>query len=70
MTFSQTWLPFLYLYGVGGISFLFGLFIILKSNALRTNYQKHKKWLWVLLYGYLFYAAIHAMFIILAIESA
>ena len=29
MTFSQTWLPFLYLYGVGGLAFLFGLFIIL-----------------------------------------
>ena len=69
MTFSQTWLPFLYLYGVGGIAFLFGLFIILKSKALRINYQKHKAWLWVLLYGYLFYAAIHAIFIFLAIGS-
>ena len=67
MTFSQTWLPFLYLYGVGGIAFLFGLFIILKSNALRIHYQKHKTWLWVLFYGYLFYAAVHAIFIILAI---
>ena len=70
MTFSQTWLPFLYLYGVGGIAFLFGLFIILKSNALRHSYQKHKTWLWVLFYGYLFYAAIHAILIILAVGSA
>jgi|TARA_B100000003_G_C10853130_1_gene339854 hypothetical protein len=69
MTFSQTWLPFLYLYGVGGLAFLFGLFIILKSKALRINYQKHKTWLWVLFYGYLFYAAIHAIFIFLAIGS-
>ena len=69
MAFSQTWLLFLYLYGVGGIAFLFGLFIILKSKALRINYQKHKTWLWVLFYGYLFYAAIHAIFIILAVGS-
>ena len=69
MTFSQTWLPFLYLYGVGGLAFLFGLFIIIKSKALRMNYQKHKTWIWVLFYGSLFYAVIHAIFIFLAIGS-
>ena len=62
------------LHAIGVIStaispFLFGLFIILKSKALRMNYQKHKTWLWVLFYGYLFYAAIHAIFIFLAIGS-
>ena len=70
MVFSQTWLPFIYLYGIGGLAFLFGVFIILKSNALRIQYQKHKAWLWVLFYGYLFYASIHAGFIFLALGSS
>ena len=69
MSFYQTWLPFLYLYGIGGAAFLFGTFLIYKTGALRVNYETHKKWIWVLFYGYFFYAFIHALFIYLAIGS-
>ena len=69
MSFYQTWLPFIYLYGVGGIAFLFGTFLIYKTGALRANYETHKKCVWVLFYGYFFYAFIHALFIYLAIGS-
>ena len=70
MNFYQTWLPFFYLYGVGGISFLLGTFLIYKTGALRISYETHKKWIWVLFYGYFFYAIIHALFIYLAIGSS
>tara|TARA_X000001036_G_scaffold55586_1_gene45245 strand:+ start:23528 stop:23743 length:216 start_codon:yes stop_codon:yes gene_type:complete len=70
MTFSQTWLPFIYLYGVGGIAFLLGTLLIYKTKALRINYESHKKWFWVLFYGYFFYASVHALFIYLAIGSS
>ena len=70
MSFYQTWLPFFYLYGVGGIAFLLGTFLIYKTGALRVSYETHKKWIWVLLYGYFFYAFIHALFIYLAIGSS
>ena len=69
MSFYQTWLPFIHLYGVGGIAFLFGTFLIYRTGALRVNYETHKKWIWVLFYGYFFYAFIHALFIYLAIGS-
>ena len=69
MSFYQTWLPFIYLYGIGGVSFLLGTFLIFKTGALRVNDPVHKKWVWVLFYGYFFYAFIHALFIYLAIES-
>ena len=64
MNFYQTWLPFFYLYGVGGIAFLLGTFLIYKTGALRASYETHKKWIWVLFYGYFFYAFIHAFLFI------
>ena len=70
MNFYQTWFPFFYLYGVGGIAFLLGTFLIYKTGALRVSYETHKKWIWVLFYGYFFYAFIHALFIYLAIGSS
>ena len=69
MDFEQTWLPFLYLYGIGGIAFLFGMLIIIKNRALRLNYPVHSKWVWILIYGFLFYASIHTLFIFIAIGS-
>ena len=69
MSFEQTWLPFIYLYGVGGVAFGIGMLLIFKTNALRVNYIKHKNWIWVLFYGYFFYVSIHALFIFLAMGS-
>ena len=69
MDFYHTWLPFIYLYGIGGIAFLIGMLIIIKSHALRLNYSIHSKWVWTLIYGFLFYASIHALFIFIAIGS-
>lgn len=69
MDFARTWLPFLYLYGVGGIAFVLGMVLILRTEALRTTFDRHKKWVYILLYGFLFYAGIHALFIYLAIGS-
>tara|TARA_Y100000758_G_scaffold52529_1_gene33637 strand:- start:758 stop:970 length:213 start_codon:yes stop_codon:yes gene_type:complete len=69
MEFANTWLPFIYLYGVGGIAFVLGMLLILRTKALQVSFDRHKKWLWVLIYGFLFYAGLHATFILLAIGS-
>ena len=69
MDFERTWLPFLYLYGIGGIVFTLGTILILKTKALRLNFKRHKKWLWLLLYGFIFWSSLHATFIILALRS-
>ena len=69
MEFANTWLPFIYLYGVGGIAFVVGMLLILRTKALDVSFERHKKWLWVLIYGFLFYAGLHATFILLAIGS-
>ena len=69
MEFANTWLPFIYLYGVGGIAFVVGMLLILRTKALEVSFERHKKWLWVLIYGFLFYVGLHATFILLAIGS-
>ncbi|MEC7854447.1 MAG: hypothetical protein VX924_03695 [Candidatus Neomarinimicrobiota bacterium] len=69
MDFERTWLPFIYLYGVGGIVFTLGMILILKTKALRLNFSRHKKWLWLLLYGFLFWLSLHLTFILLALGS-
>ena len=69
MEFANTWLSFIYLYGVGGIAFVLGMLLILRTKALEVSFERHKKWLWVLIYGFLFYAGLHATFILLAIGS-
>ena len=69
MDFYQTWLQFIYLYGVGGIAFIIGMIIIIRSNALRVKFQRHLKWICVLIFGFLFYATIHAFLIFVAIGS-
>tara|TARA_B100001750_G_C15467594_1_gene577947 strand:- start:1015 stop:1230 length:216 start_codon:yes stop_codon:yes gene_type:complete len=67
--FSQSWLPFIYLYGVGGIFFVIGVRLIVKTNALNLSIPRHCIWLKVLLFGFAFYALLHLIFILLALGS-
>lgn len=66
-SFFQTWLPFMYLYGVGGIFFLVGMVIIRKSNSLDLKKKVHKKWFKVLIFGYFYFVLIHAFLTIAAL---
>ncbi len=63
LTFSDTWLPFIYLYGVGGIFFLIGMIIIRKSGAINLNKKRHKYWYRVLIFGYFYFVLMHALLI-------
>ena len=69
MNFFNTWLPFLYLYGVGGLAFLIGMTLIIKTNALDSGKKHHKSWLFTLIIGFFYYAMIHGTFILLAMRG-
>ncbi len=60
--FQRAWLPYLYLYLVGGGIFIIGMYIILKSNSLNTDRIRHKHWLHVLIFGLFYYMGIHSLF--------
>ena len=68
LDFSRTWLPFIYLYGVGGIAFLIGMSLIIKTNALNLSSSRHKNWFLILLLGFIYYAGIHAVFTLMAMQ--
>ena len=67
LEFTRTWLPFIYLYSVGGAAFLIGIYLITKSKSLNTDNNNHKRWLYILIFGFFYYAGIHGSLILLAI---
>ena len=69
LEFARTWLPFINLYGVGGFAFVFGMVLILRTKALNPERRGHSRWLKVLLFGFVFYAGLHAAFILLALKG-
>ncbi len=69
LDFSRTWLPFLYLYGVGGIAFSLGIYLITKTKALNIYRNDHLLWLAILFFGFFYYASIHRIFISLALMN-
>ena len=66
-TLFNSWLPFLYLYGVGGIFFFLGLYMIVKSGSLNLKRQHHRTWLKILVGGFFFFVVLHATLIISAL---
>ncbi len=59
--FSHSWLPFIYLYGFGGLLFVSGVIITLKAGSFDLKRFSHKKWMWVLLFGFVWYLVMHAL---------
>ncbi|HOW97756.1 MAG TPA: hypothetical protein P5567_13615 [Kiritimatiellia bacterium] len=64
---SSPWTPYLYLYGLGLVTFLIGLRVILKSRACQPGRGHDSAWLAVLLLGYAFFALLHAAWIMAAL---
>jgi hypothetical protein len=57
---EQTWLPFIYLYGVGGLFFLSGMIVIKKTGGINLEKRRHRYWWWVLIFGFFYFVIIHA----------
>jgi len=54
---------------VGGIAFLIGMFLIMRTRALSLDKIRHKKWFFVLIFGFIYYASIHGAFIMTALKN-
>lgn len=67
-TFEQTWLPYLYLYGVGGLCFIIGMITIKKSGAIDLAKKRHNYWWKVMIFGMVYFMIIHALLIIVALN--
>ena len=58
---THTWIPFLYLYGVGGIFFLIGMILIRRSKAIDLKKKRHRFWYRVMIFGFFYFVAFHAI---------
>lgn len=65
--FEQTWLPFIYLYGIGGFFFLTGMIIIRKAKAVNFKRKRHRYWWKILFAGFIYFMVLHAFLIIAAL---
>lgn len=70
LPFTRTWLPYLYLYGAGGILFAAGIWVVLRSGSLDLRRPKHKLWFGVLFFGFAWYMTIHAVAILTALGAS
>ena len=68
MPFSHTWLPYIYLYGVGGLLFLIGVVVTVKSGSLDLKRKSHKTWFTVLFFGLIWFMVMHALWNMAALE--
>ena len=66
-SFSHSWLPFIYLYGFGGLFFFAGMYIIHKTKGLDLRLKRNKWWRKVLYFGFFYFLIIHAILIIAAL---
>ena len=69
LDFNRVWLPFFYLYGVGGLIFIIGMYIAIQSKSIKKERERHKKWFYVLLFGMIYYIGIHSFFTLAAIDN-
>lgn len=61
LPFEHSWLPFIYLYGLGGILFILGIIITHRATALDLSRPKHRMWMVILIFGFVWYFSIHGL---------
>jgi hypothetical protein len=65
---ASPWTAFFYQYLMGGMVFAIGLLIIRRSGACDFDRPGDRYWYGVLIFGYVWYASMHALIILLAIS--
>jgi hypothetical protein len=66
-SFTHAWLPYIYQYGLGAVIFIIGLAITLRSGSFDLSRRLHRKWLGVLVVGFVWYLTLHGALTIAAL---
>ncbi len=64
---GNPWTSYLYQYGFGSITFIIGIILILRTKACKFNRGSDKIWFKWLIAGFIFFATVHAVWILLAL---
>ena len=65
---DSPWTSYLYQYGFGLAFFLVGIWLILKTRACQFGRGRDSFWFGVLIFGFIFFAGGHAVWIYLALK--
>ena len=65
---NSPWISYFYLYGNGLIFFCIGLWVILSSGACQLGRGRDSFWFGVLVFGFVFFATLHGVWVLLAIH--
>ncbi len=68
LPFEHTWLPFVYLYILGGILFSIGIWVVFRSKSIDLTRPHHKRWLFILIFGMIWYMSMHALLNLAALD--
>ncbi len=60
---DSPWTSYLYMYGLGGVCFAIGIWLILQTRACQIGRGHDTFWFKVLLGGYLFFASLHGFWV-------
>ena len=55
------------MYGLGGLLFFSGIIITLKSGSFNLKNHVHQQWLWVLVFGFIWYMMMHGVLTLVAL---
>ncbi len=67
--FFNIWLPYIYLYGVGGICFSVGLYLAKKSGAYNPARKRHRYWWHIIIGGFFYFMLLHLIWILIALNT-
>ena len=68
--FTHSWLPLMYQYGFGLLIFGGGLFTIFRAYGGSKFWTKHKIWMQVLVWGFIYIFSIHLLMTLSALNNA
>ena len=63
---ASPWTAYLYQYAMGGLVFAIGLIVIRVSGACNFERPGDRNWFRILVFGYIWYAAIHGVLVALS----
>ena len=68
-SFMNIWLPYIYLYGVGGVFFFSGMALVKKAGSYNPSKRRHRFWWKVTFWGFFYFAALHLIWILAALYT-
>lgn len=63
LTHENPWSSYIYMYTLGGLFFLTGLIVVIKTNSLNLNLKSDRIWLSNMILGFVFFISLHGAWV-------